>query len=447
MLQAYKPWDNIVEGQLTASMRHYTRKRVKTMVYVLNASGKPLMPTKRHGRVKHLLKQGRAKVIKREPFTVQLLYGATDYTQPIALGVDAGSKNIGLSATTEKKEAYAAEVQLRADIVKLLSTRREFRRTRRNRKTRYRQPRFSNRVRSKHKGWLAPSIENKIHTHLKVVRELHKILPVSKIIVETASFDIQKIKDPDISGTGYQQGEQLAFWNAREYALFRDGHKCQGKKGCKCHILNVHHIESRKTGGNAPGNLITLCEGCHNAYHAGILKLNLKRGQPFRDAEFMGIMRWNFYNRLKAIYPNVSNTYGYITKNTRIQNNLEKNHCIDARCISGNPKAEPLNCFFRQKAVRSHNRQIHKATINKGGKRKLNQSPKYIFGYQLFDKVKMPDGKIGFIFGRRTSGSFDVRSLDSTKLSAGISYKKLTLLEKRKSLLTGKEVIAPSPHG
>ena len=141
------------------------------------------------------------------------------------------------------------------------------------------------------------------------------------------------------------------------------------------------------------------------------------------------------------MYPNVNNTYGYITKNIRIQNGLDKNHCVDARCISGKPNAKPLDYYYQQKAVRTRNRQIHKATVNKGGYRKLNQTPRYLLGYQLFDKVKMPDSKIGFIFGRRASGNFDVRTLDGVKLSAGIGYKKLTLLEKRKSILTSKGVI------
>jgi len=327
-------------------------------------------------------------------------------------------------------------LQLRDDISNNLSTRREFRTMRRNRKTRYRKPRFNNRIRRKQKGWLAPSIESKIHTHLKVVYEIHKILPITKIIVETASFDIQKIKNPEIHGKEYQEGEQLGFWNVREYVLFRDGHKCRGKKGCKNRILIVHHIESRKIGGDAPNNLITLCVECHNAYHTGELKLDLKRGQSFRDAAFMGIIRWTFFNRLKEVYPCVGLTYGYITKNTRIQNNLVKTHCVDARCITGNPTVTPLGHYYQQKVVRTRNRQIHKATINKGGYRKLNQSQKYVFGYQLFDKVQMPDSQKGFIFGRRVSGSFDVRTLDGTKLSAGINCKKLILLEKRKSILT-----------
>ena len=220
--------------------------------------------------------------------------------------------------------------------------------------------------------------------------------------------------------------------------LFRDEHKCQGRKGCKNHILNVHHIESRKTGGDAPNNLITLCEECHYAYHAGKVKLNIKRGQSFRDAAFMGVMRWAFYNRLKDIYPNVGFTYGYITKNTRIRSGLTKGHAVDARCISGNAAAAPSDDRYLRKAVRTRNRQIHKASVSKGGYRKLNQAPKFVFGYQLFDKVRIPDGQEGFVFGRRASGYFDIRALDSTKLSAGIHYKKLTLLEKRRTLITGK---------
>lgn len=409
------------------------------LVYVLNVNGQPLMPTSRCGKVKRLLKIGKAKVVKRCPFTIQLTYECKNYTQPITLGVDAGSKHIGVSATTSAKELYASEVELRNDIVDLLSARRENRRARRNRKTRYRAPRFNNRVHSKNKGWLAPSIECKINTHFKVVEDVSKILPITKIIVETASFDIQKIKNPDIQDSEYQEGEQFNFWNTREYVLFRDNHTCQCCKGkSKDKILNVHHIESRKTGGNAPNNLITLCKTCHDKYHLGLIQLpkNIKRGMIFKDAAFMGIMRWSFYNRLKELYPGmVFMTFGYITKNTRVKNNLPKTHYVDARCITGNATAKPLGYYFYQKKVRNHNRQIHKNTILKGGYRKNNQAPKEVFGFQLFDKVKIK-GEEAFIFGRRSSGSFDVRRLDGTKISAGVSYKKLKLLEKRKTILT-----------
>lgn len=406
------------------------------MVYVISIEGKPLMPCK-EAKARKLLRQNAAKIYKRNPFTIQLLFECENQTQDITLGVDAGSKHIGLSATTNSKELYSADVELRNDIVNLLSTRREARRTRRNR-LRYRAPRFNNRVHSKNKGWLAPSIEQKIQCHFQIIQDVYNILPITKIIVETASFDIQKIKKPDISGKEYQEGEQLGFWNVREYVLARDQYTCQCCKGkSKDHILNVHHIESRRTGGNAPNNLITLCETCHKGYHNGSVRFpqNIKRGMSFKDAAFMGIMRWTFYNRLKELYPNVSMTFGYITKNVRIQNDLPKEHYIDARCISGNPNAEPLGYYFYQKKVRCHNRQIHKFNILKGGKKRLNQAPYIVKGFRLFDKVKY-NGQECFIFARRSNGYFDLRKIDGTKINANANYKKISLLQTRKNYIT-----------
>ena len=409
------------------------------MVYVLNIKKEPLMPC-RKAKARKLLKNKKAKGIKIEPFTIQLLFECENQVQDITLGIDSGSKYIGLSATTISQELYSANVELRNDIVDLLSTRRQNRRTRRNR-LRYRKARFNNRISSKKEGWLAPSIRQKIDTHMRIIKDVHKILPITKIIVETASFDIQKIKNPNIQGEEYQQGEQLGFWNVREYVLFRDGYKCQHCKGkSKDNVLNVHHLESRKTGGNSPNNLITLCETCHNAYHQGKIKLKQKRGQSFRDASFMGIMRWAFYNKLKEEYQNVSMTYGYITKNTRIKNGLPKEHYIDARCITGNPLVKPLGYFYYIKKVRCHNRQIHKAKILKGGKKKNNQAPYEVKGFRLFDKVKY-QSELYYIFGRRSTGYFDIRKLDGTKVNKGsISCKKIELVEMRKTILIERRV-------
>ena len=407
------------------------------MVYVLSKTGQPIMPTKNHAKVRLLLKSGKAKVVNRCPFTIQLTGACKTFTQKISLGVDAGSKHIGLSATTKKNVLFEADITLRNDIVDLLSSRRELRRSRRNRKTRYRKARFLNRVKSKKAGWLAPSIKNKIDSHLTMIAKVHKILPISKIIVEVASFDIQKIKNPEISGVEYQQGEQLNFWNVREYVLFRDLHQCQCCKGkSKDKVLNVHHIESRKTGGNAPNNLITLCETCHDGFHKGMIKLpkNIKRGMSFRDATFMGIMRWSFYNKLKELYQNVSLTYGYITKNTRIKNNLPKEHYIDARCISGNPLAMATGEVFFLKKVRCHNRQIHKCKILKGGIRKRKQAPYEVKGFRLYDYVLWKGAKC-FIFGRRTTGRMDLRLLDGTHINASVGFKNIKLLSMRKNYL------------
>ena len=387
------------------------------MVYVLDKNGQTLMPTDRPRKVRLMLQSGQAKV----------------------------SKHIGGSATTKIKVLYEVDVELRNDIVDLLSSRRELRRGRRNRKTRYRQAKFNNRRLGN--GWLPPSIRQKIGTHLTVVENICKILPISRIMVETASFDIQKIKNTDIQGAEYQQGDQLGFWNIREYVLFRDNHTCQCCKGkSKDKILNVHHIESRKTGGNAPNNLITLCETCHTGYHKGTVQLPkaIKRGMRFKDAAFMGIMRWAFYEALKQQYEPVAlvhNTYGYITKHTRIAYNLPKEHYVDARCISGNPEASSNGEYYYQKKVRCHNRQIHKLTVLKGGIRKQNQATYLVKGYRLFDKVSY-QGKGYFVFGRRQSGFFDIRTLSGEKVNKGsLSCKKLKFIATRTYYLTERRAV------
>ena len=210
-------------------------------VFVKNQRGEPLMPT-RPRKARILLKEGKAKVIQRTPFTIQLCYATGETRQAITLGVDSGFKHIGISAVSEIEELFASEVQLRNDLVALNSERRQYRRSRRNRKTRYRKPRFFNR--KKPQGWLAPSLQHKLDSHKKVIAQLCQSLPISKIVIEVAAFDIQKIKHPEIQGMAYQQGEQVGFWNVREYVLYRDNHQCQHCQGkSKDPVLNVHHIQ------------------------------------------------------------------------------------------------------------------------------------------------------------------------------------------------------------
>ena len=201
------------------------------MVYVISKNGTPVMPTNNHAKVRLLLKYGKAKVVKRTPFTILLLTSSKTYRQNITLGVDAGSKHVGMSATTEKKELFSAELNPRNDLVELLSTRRELRCSRRNRKTRYRKARFNNRVHSKHKGWLAPSVEVKIWNHIQGINLVNKILPLTTIRVETAEFDLQRLKAveegrPLPIGKDYQLGEQYNHYNTRQYVLHRDGYRC-----------------------------------------------------------------------------------------------------------------------------------------------------------------------------------------------------------------------------
>ena len=408
------------------------------MVYVLNKYGKSLMPTTRYGRVRRLLRKGLAVVVDDRPFTIQLAYDTPNGVQEVSLGVDAGTKHVGFSATTKKKVLFEVELLLRSDIVDKLSTRREFRRARRNRKTRYRKARFLNRTRSKKPGWLAPSVRQKVDSHIYWISRICKFLPIKKITVETAQFDTQLLKAqeqglPLPQGTDYQKGEQLGFFNVREYVLFRDGHKCQSCKGkSKDNKLHVHHIESRKTGGDAPNNLITLCSECHAKYHRGEIELPraARRGTSLRDAAQMGIMRKALFNRLKEEIGEAIpcyETYGYITKHTRTNACLPKAHVIDARCISGNPYVETDGHYWIIRKLRTNNRQLHKASIIKGGIRKNNQAPREVHGYRLMDSVVYAERPC-FVNGRRQSGYFSLSDISGHVLAASVNYKHLNLI-------------------
>lgn len=423
------------------------------MVYVLDKDGNPLMPTKRYGKVRHLLKDNKAVVVRRDPFTIRLTYDSGKHTQSVSLGVDAGSKHIGLSATTERKELYSAQVEIRQDINKLLKARRDARRTRRSCKTRYRKPRFLNRVHSKKKGWLAPSVKAKCDTHVKVVKDVCKILPITAITVEMAPFDTQKLKADILGlerpkGTDYQHGEAEGFDNIKAYIKWRDGYKC-AVCGAEHVPLQVHHKKQRKDGGtDMPSNLITVCVDCHKAYHAGTLnskKASLMKPdtkiKTMRDAAFMGIMRWAVWDKLKELGVPLHMTYGYKTAEARRQYNLPKEHRVDARCISGHPDAEPTDEWFFCKKVRCHNRQIYKAKILKGGIRKRNQAEHEVKGFRLNDTVLF-GGKEWFIHGRREKGSFVLEDLDGNRTERAPSKLKFVhpngaLLIERRKLIQG----------
>jgi N6-L-threonylcarbamoyladenine synthase len=225
--------------------------------------------------------------------------------------------------------------------------------------------------------------------------------------------------------------------------LASDNYTCQCCKGKhKDTNLEVHHKIFRSRGGSDdPENLITLCHTCHKSLHEGKInpKFNGKHKGTLNHATQMNFIRI----QLLKSYPEAIETFGFITKANRLNLNLPKEHYIDARCISDYPEAtHPFDktVVYYQKKVRCHNRQIHKMTILKGGKRKLNQAEYLVKGYRLFDKV-LYHGEEYFIFGRRKSGFFDIRTLDGEKVNKGsISCKKLQLLEIPKGYLIERRI-------
>ncbi len=428
---------NSPDAALTARGHAGQNLRVSA-VYVLNKRGKPLMPCS-PGKAKVLLKESKAKVVKRTPFTIQLTMATGETRQSITLGVDSGYSGVGLSAVTDKQEIYSAQVNLRTDMVKLNSERRQYRRFRRYRKTWYRKPRFLNR--RKPEGWLAPSIQNKFDTQIKLIHKVGEILPISQINIEVAAFDIQKIKNPDISGIEYQKGEQKGFWNVREYVLHRDNHICQHCKGkSKAPVLEVHHIVSRQIGGNRPDNLITLCSICHEKVSKAELHLNINPSKEFKAETFMSTVKWMLVNKLRELGNVVFHTYGYITKQKRRELKLPKSHTNDAFLIAGGIIQNRIGVEYLIQQVRKCNRKLFK------GERShiKNTAERTIYGFQRFDKA-LWKGIECFIFGRRKTGYFDIRKLDGTKIHASAKAKELCLLERAKTLLIErKAALLPS---
>ena len=411
------------------------------MVYVLDRAGKPLMPTKRHGKIKWLLRNKQAKVVKRSPFTIQLLYEPEKHcTQPATLGVDAGSRHIGLSVSTEKNELFSAEMTLRDDIPQLMAARRQARRIRRSH-LRYRPARFDNRRRLK--GWLTPTMEAKVRAHVNVINDVCSILPVSRIIIETASFDIQKIKDPVIEGAQYQQGEQLGYENVKAYVKARDGFSCW-KCGSK-EKLEVHHIKQRKDGGpDRPDNLVTLCHDCHAHHHDGTHPLSIPSlgNKGFRNATEMSTMRWFLLDKVKKAHPDITveQTYGYVTNWKQKHLGLEKSHANDAFCVVGNLHASRCDDIYDIAKIRCHNRKLCKDNLKKEGKRQSQQGPRYIRGYQRYD-ICLHDEKVALVTARKSDGRLNLKYTDETIVKY-VQARKTVLVEHAKTKIYMKRM----PH-
>lgn len=419
-----------------------TLTKQTTQACVLDQNGKPLMPTTRLGKVYRLLKTQKAHIVSYEPFTIQLDYEPdTHIIQPMTLGVDSGAIHSGYSVANEQREFYSSEVIARDNISYRISDRRMYRQNRRYRKTRYRKPRFNNR-KNKKKGWLPPSLEQKVAVQLNEIDHLHRHFPIETIIVEVAEFNIQKIKNPDISGKDYQQGT-LQGYNIRNYLLEKHGRKCFY---CDKEVSNFeveHMLPKAKGGSNRIDNLTLSCHSCNQKKGtltaeefikqtlpaekvAKKLKQLSKEKRLFKYMAHMNATRWTLYDAINDKYPNVKMTYGYITKYNRIQAGLPKAHHIDAKCITGFAQVPSFDTTVVKMKMRRHNRQLHRATFSKGHVRKAASLPTVMFGFRLYDIVMYNNHRY-YIKGRRSNGSFTLVSLEGLK-DEDRTYKKLTLL-------------------
>ena len=385
------------------------------LVYVLKQNGQPFMPTERFGKVRRLLKERKAKVVRREPFTIKLLYEPeTNVVQECCCGVDTGSKHIGVAVVGNDKVLYQSQTELRSDIRRKMDSRRQVRKFRRFRKTRYRKSRFLNRRNSIRKDRLPPSVKHKVQAHIDEVEFCKKILPVSDLILEVSQFDTALMKNPALINEkvrhwGYQQGFNYGYSSRREAILHRDNYTCQccGKKNCR---LEVHHIKFRSNGGtDDEENLITLCKECHDRVHTGTIVLNKKpkKSKNLKHATHMSVIR----SRLLKKYPDAIETFGFVTGENRNHLNLEKDHYIDACVIaSGGLEFRELDILYRKKRVPTQSR-----VLTKGAYSEIKLPTGKIHGFRSHDKVEYL-GEVCFIKSRRTSGNFTLMDINNNKL-------------------------------
>lgn len=403
------------------------------MVYVISKDGQPLMPTKCSGKVYRLLKNKQAKVIRRCPFTIQLLYvPETTVVQEVVLGQDTGSKHVGTACVVNGEVLYQSQVELRTDIKAKMDCRRQARRFRRNRKTRYRKARFLNRKNSTKLNRIPPSVRHKIQAHIDEIKFCKKILPISKIVLEVNQFDTHLMKNPcliveKVKHWAYQKGFNYEFSSRREAILHRDKYTCQicGKKHVK---LEVHHIIYRSQGGtDDEDNLITLCEDCHHNIHNGQIVLTKKpRKTNLKYATHMSIIR----SQLLKVYPNSIETFGFVTKENRNHLSLPKDHYIDACVIASGGKEFKLNSeIFYKRRVAKGDYQLTKGIR---GEQKIPVGK--IQGFRKFDKIRYL-GKEYFIKGRMSSGFavlIDIfnNKIDFSFMPKGYKTPKLSNLER-----------------
>ena len=317
------------------------------MVFVLSASNKKLMPTTEY-RARRLIKSGKATIYKHHPFTIKLTTREDGNAQPIEYCCDTGYQNIGVSIKSHKHEYVNEQRDLLKDEPERHNDCHKYRLSRRNRKTRYRKARWSNRKDNLIcKDGFAPSIRHKRDIHINLYKMYYKVCPITTAIFEMGQFDTQILKaveegNPLPTGTDYQQGEQYGYATLREAVFARDDYKCIccGKSAIKDGvILKIHHLGyliGDRT--NRMNNLATVCNECHtskNHKEGGKLYKLEPKIKNFKGATFMTMVRYNMYDKLKICSPdvNLKMTYGALTKLKRRDLNVKKSHSNDAYCM------------------------------------------------------------------------------------------------------------------
>jgi len=430
-------------------------------------------------------------VVSRSPFIIRLTVPSAKHTRPVILSLDTGAKRIGLAAVAtyvhpqtgevSRRVLYQGEVALRDDISWRMDRRRNYRSSRRSRNRRHHKPKFDDRNpttckvcgRNARKGHttcrehaylehvsvendrrgakLPPSIRSKVETTVKAARRVAGFLPLSLIRVEVATFDTQAIRANagKLPSWAYQRGPQYGFENVKMYVRHRDNYTCQycGKKFPE--RLEIDHIVPRSRGGSdRPDNLVCACHECNQtkgnktAEEFGHPEVHEKAKRPLRMAAHTQAGKTATRGALEEIAP-VEITYGFITKLDREAMGLPKTHYYDAVAIaSGGEKVSGLDWYEAGRAVQKGNYRQRKGDHS----HLVASLPYEVFDFRQWDKVELPNGKVGFVKGRRSSGYFAISDLDGNLIAPSIVHKRLRLIERASTLLSERRALdAVSP--
>ena len=408
--------------------------------FVLDTEKRPLDPV-HPAKARQLLRNEKAAIFRRFPFTIILKESRPDSTvSPLRLKIDPGARTTGIALVNDStgEVVFVAELKHRGFSIRdALTSRRQLRRSRRNRQTRYRQPRFLNRTRPQ--GWLAPSLQSRIENIKTWVNKLRKLAPIEAISQELVRFDMQLMRNPDIQGKEYQQGT-LAGYETREYLLDKWGRQC-AYCGIKDVPLQIEHIHPRAKGGsNSITNLTLSCEKCNIKKGTKKIKDFLKKDplklekilkqakKPLADAASVNTTRFALLEILKATGLPVETASGGLTKFNRKQQNIEKTHWLDAACVG---KSTPILNMKGMKPVlitaNGHGTRQSCRTNKYGFPTRHCSRTKFHFGFQTGDiaKAVVTNGKkVGEYLGRiatRATGSFNISTKNG--LVQGISHK------------------------
>jgi len=398
-------------------------------VLVLFADGIEAMPC-HPARARQLLDADKAAVYRYQPFTIILTEREDGDTQDVSLQVDPGSQTTGIALVGHFKNGnrliWAANLEHRGDQIKEdLRKRKNVRRNRRSRKTRYRKSRFDNRTRLD--GWLPPSIQSRVDNIREWAKRLENRCPITKIKCETAKFDTQKLQNPEIGGEEYQQGT-LEGYEVREYLLQKFDYSC-----VYCGITNspleLDHVKPKSKGGSdRVSNLVVSCVECNQQKRSQPVEefvdnekklkwIKKRKGKNLKDAGVMNSIRWKVGEALEEVGPDISYHSGGETKFNRTKQGYRKDHWIDAACVGeSGVYISDMYHFLRIKAEGRGNRQM--CQVNKNGfPRTSSKQNKRVDGFQSGDLVRavVPEkykasgthvGKVSI----RSTGSFAINT-------------------------------------